>query len=90
MNDNDLEFLALLPSTEPFTFTELCAALGDDRPREKSEWRALFVRLEGFESDGYVEVSRVAGKIDGVQLTESGAALIRDRNDRKRGLLSLL
>lgn len=90
MNDTDLDFLALVPSTEPFTFNELCQALGDDCPHDKTEWRALFVRLEGFEADGYIEVSRIAGKIDGVQLTESGAALIRDRNDQKRGLLSLL
>jgi hypothetical protein len=90
MNEEDLDFLALIPSTEPFTFNELCGALGDDCPREKAEWRALFTRLDGFESEGYLEVSRVAGKIDGVQLTECGAALIRDRNDKKRGLLGLL
>lgn len=90
MNEEDLNFLSLIPSTEPFTFNELCQALGDDCPHDKGEWRALFMRLENFESDGYIEVSRVAGKIDGVQLTESGAALIRDRNDKKRGLLSLL
>lgn len=90
MTDDDLNFLALIPSTEPFSFNELCTALADDCPHDKNEWRALFVRLEGFESAGYVEVSRVAGKIDGVQLTESGAALIRDLNDKKRGLLSLL
>lgn len=90
MNDDDLDFLGLIPSTEPFTFNELCQALGDDCPHDKTEWRALFQRLERFEQDGYIEVSRVAGKIDGVQLTESGAALIRDRNDSKRGLLSVL
>ena len=90
MNDSDLDFLGLIPCTEPFTFNELCQALGDDCPHDKGAWRALFVRLEGFETEGYVEVSRVAGKIDGVQLTESGAALIRDRNDSKRGLLGLV
>lgn len=90
MNEEDLNFIALIPSTEPATFNELCQALGDDRPRERTEWRLLFLRLERFEAEGYLEVSRVAGKIDGVQLTESGAALIRDRNDKKRGLLSML
>lgn len=90
MNDKDLDFLSLIGSTEETTFNELCAQLGDDRPRERGEWRALFMRIEGYERDGYIEVSRLNGKIDGMLLTEPGAALIRDRNDSKRGLLSSL
>lgn len=89
MNEQDLDFLMLIPSTEPCTFNELCGALGDDCPREKGEWRELFTRISGFERDGYVEVERVGGKIDGIQLSASGAALIRDRLDKTRGLLSL-
>lgn len=57
MNDKDLDFLVLIPSTEPFTFNELCQALGDDCPHEKSEWRELFQRLEGFESEGHIAKS---------------------------------
>ena len=44
--------------------------------------------LRELERQCYIEVTRTAGKIDGLMLTESGAALIRDRLDSQRGLLS--
>lgn len=90
MNDQDLELLGHIGSTEETTFNELCRALGDDCPREKSEWRELFQRINDLERQSYIEVSRLSGKIDGIILTEAGANLIRDRNDAKRGLLQLL
>ena len=90
MNEDDLKFLELIGSTEETSFNELISMLGDDKPQERSEWRTLFLRIERYEADGYLEVSRAQGRIDGMQLTESGAALIRDRLDKKRGLLSLL
>jgi len=90
MNEQDLEFLSLIGSTEESTFNELCSALGDDCPTEKGEWRELFERIRDLEKQGYIEVTRTQGKIDGLQLTEQGAGLIRDRLDAKRGLLSLV
>lgn len=90
MNEADLDFLSLIGSTEETTFNELCSALGDDCPHDKSEWRELFQRVERFEREGYVGVIRENGRIEGLILSESGAALIRERLDKKRGLLSLV
>ena len=90
MNEKDLDFLALIGSTEETTFNELCSALGGDCPDNKDEWRQLFAQIRDLERQSYVEVTRTAGKIDGLMLTDSGAALIRDRLDKKKGLLSLL
>lgn len=89
MNEQDIEFLSLIGSTEGTTFNELCAALGDDCPSEKSEWRELFERIRDLERQCYIEVSRTQGKIDSLMLTESGAGLIRERLDSKRGLLHI-
>lgn len=89
MSEQDIEFLMLIPSTEPATFSELCASLGGDCPEDKDGWRELFARVKSLEQDGYVEVERTNGKLEGIQLSASGAAMIRDRLDRKRGLLSL-
>lgn len=89
MNENDIEFLSLIGSTEETTFNELCSALGDDCPDNKYAWRDLFAHIRDLERQSYIEVTRTQGKIDGIQLTESGASLIRDRLDAKRGLLSL-
>lgn len=41
MNEQDIEFLMLIPSTEPFDFSELCQALAGDVPTNKDEWREL-------------------------------------------------
>ena len=87
MSENDLDFLSLIASTEETTFNELCSALGDDCPQDKDGWRELFTRIRDLERQCYIEVTRTAGKIDGLMLTESGAGLIRDRLDAKRGLL---
>jgi hypothetical protein len=90
MNESDLNFLSLIASTEETTFNELCTALGDDcpEPGDKGGWRDLFAKIRDLERQCYIEVTRTAGKIDGLMLTESGAALIRDRLDSQRGLLS--
>jgi len=90
LSEEDLDFLALIGSTEETSFNELCSALGDDCPHEKSEWRDLFMKIERMERDGYIEVSRLNGRLEGLMLSESGASLIRERLDAKRGLLSIL
>lgn len=89
MNEQDIEFLLLIPSTEPASFSEMCSALGGDIPTDKAGWRELFAKIKRLEVDGYVEVERTGGNLEGIQLSAAGAALIRDRLDRKRGLLSL-
>lgn len=89
MNEPDLDFLMLIPSTEPANFSELCSALAGDVPTNKDEWRELFFKIKLLEADGYVEVERTGGKLEGIQLTAAGAVLIRDRLDKTRGLLSL-
>lgn len=89
MTEDDLNFLSLIASTEETSFNELCSALGEDCPHDKNGWRKLFSRIRSLEDRGFVGVIRTAGKIDGMLLTESGAALIRERLDRKRGLLSI-
>lgn len=91
MNEDDLDFLSLIASTEETTFNELCSALRDDcpEPGDKSGWRDLFQKIRDLERQSYIEVTRTQGKIDGLMLTESGAGLIRDRLDAKRGLLHL-
>lgn len=88
MNESDLNLLSLIASTEELSFNELCTALGDDCPDSKDGWRDLFQKIRDLERQCYIEVTRTAGKIDGLMLTESGAALIRDRLDSQRGLLS--
>ena len=90
MNESDLNFLQQIGSTEETTFNELCTALGDDCPGDKAAWRDLFAKIRDLERQCYIEVTRTAGKIDGLMLTESGASLIRDRLDSQRGLLSQL
>ena len=90
MTESDLDFLSLIGSTEETSFSELCAALGEDCPRDKDGWRELFNQIRRLEQSEHIGVIRTAGKIDGIILTESGASLIRDRLDAKRGLLSIV
>jgi hypothetical protein len=89
MTEQDLEFLSLIGSTEETSFSELCQQLGDDCPDDKAGWRDLFAKIRDLERQCYLEVTRTQGRIDGLMLTESGAGLIRDRLDAKRGLLHL-
>lgn len=90
MNDNQLDLLGHIGNTEETTFNELCRALADDCPTNKSEWRELFEMIREMEGDGYLPVFRTRNVIDGIILTEAGAGLIRDRNDAKRGLLQMM
>jgi hypothetical protein len=89
MNEQDLEFLMLIPSTEPFDFGELCSALGGDVPGDRGAWAELFAKIKHLEQDGFVEVERAGGRLESIMLAPAGAALIRDRLDQKRGLLAI-
>lgn len=84
--------LAACSSSEPSTFSELCAGLGDSCPDkgDKSAWRDLFQTLDNCERDGLVDIDRVGGKLESVILTDAGADRVREKLDRRRGLLSVL
>lgn len=69
--------LSAVGSTEETTFGELCSALGDDRPEDKSEWRDLFLSIDAAENNGQIEVSRSGRQIDSLILTESGVAALK-------------
>lgn len=84
------KILSCIGSTEPSTFSELCQALGDDLPErgDKAGWRQVFTLVESGERMGFIEVDRVAGKIDSLMLTRQGADRVRGKLDAKRGLLA--
>lgn len=88
MLDDD-KVLMCIGSTEETSFSEFCQALAGDCPEGKDEWREMFQQLRRLESGGLIEVSKLDGKIDGMILTEAGASRIRDKLDRRRGLLSI-
>lgn len=81
--------LAAIGSTEETTFSEFCNALAGDCPEGKDEWREMFSTLRQLERDGWIEVSKTDGKIDGLILSEAGANRIREKLDKRRGLLSI-
>lgn len=84
--------LSAIGSTEPSTFSEFCSALGDDCPAsgDKNGWRAVMNFIGLGERSGFIEVDRVGGKIDSLQLTRQGADRVRSKLDAKRGLLGYL
>lgn len=67
-------------STEPTSFFELLRALGDDAPERgnNKEYRELFESIEAIEQCALVEVSRLNGRIDSLQLTDLGAERARE------------
>jgi len=72
------KLLPLIGYTEPTTFSELCNALGDDKPEERSEWAELFSAIEKCEEAGYIEIERGGGgRISSLQLTEEGVDMVR-------------
>jgi hypothetical protein len=81
--------LAAIGFTETSDFNDVCRGLGADVPTERGEWREFFTILEGAERQGLVEIERVEGKIDTVQLTEAGAAVVRAKLDQQRGLFGI-
>lgn len=91
MENSELQnkILDSIGSTEPSTFRELCQALEDDCPTDKEEWRKFFNLLRDLEVRDLVEVERLKGNIETLQLTTTGADAVRERLDSKRGLLSL-
>ncbi len=88
---DDITILAAVGSTEETSFSEFCSAL-DDCPEsgDRDGWREVFNLLRQLETHGFVEVSRTKGKIDSMILTEAGANRVRERLDKRRGLLSAL
>jgi hypothetical protein len=85
-------------STEPSTFNEFCRALQErdllppksDQEEWKTVWARIHSKLEHLERQGLIDVDRVGGKIDSLQLTEAGADMIREEMDKERGLFQKL
>jgi hypothetical protein len=81
---NREKILLAIGYTEPSEFGEFCKALGDDMPQGSHEWRDLFIELTNCEREGLVTVERSGGKIEQMQLTESGSAFVKDKADARR------
>lgn len=79
---NEIILLRAIGSTEATTFRELCAALKENKPNEKREWRELFIAIEHAEASGLIEVERTNGKIDVLILTPEGADKVREAERR--------
>lgn len=79
--------LAAIGSTEETSFNEFCRALGGDCPEsgDKDGWREVFDHLRVLERHGFIEVSRVEGKIDSMILTEAGANRVREHSHALKG-----
>lgn len=86
---DDDKILSAIGSTEETSFNEFCQALADDCPDNKDEWREMFQTLRRLENEGFIEVSKLDRKIDGLILSEAGANRIRAKLDARRGLLSI-
>lgn len=90
MTEFEKQVLSCIGSTEPSDFNEFCSALkrNDIMPDGKSEWAELFKVLRMLEDDVMVDIERIKGKIESLQLTQLGANSIRDYASSKRGLLN--
>lgn len=77
------DVLEAIPSTESASFNEFCGALSDCPERgDREGWADLFQELDALEALGLVFVDRLKGRIDTLQLTEAGAAAVRERHKR--------
>jgi hypothetical protein len=76
-----LTLLKAIRSAEPSDFSDLCNALGDDKPErgDRDGWSDLFNTLRSLEKDGLVQISWFHNKnVDSLMLTEAGAARVRE------------
>ena len=94
ISDDEKRILAIIWSTEPMSFFDICNALRriDMCPEkgDKKGWGQLFKLLGEFESVGYVDVERTGKSLESIQLTEKGRDLIRNFADMYRGLFKQL
>jgi hypothetical protein len=86
------KILSAIGFTECSSFGEFCGGLGSDRPEagDRVAWREVFTLVNQAERQGLIEVDRVDGKINSLQLTEPGASRIREKLDSKRPLFGAL
>lgn len=83
----DLTVLQAIGSTEASSFSEFCRGLpSEDMPQNKAEWHSLFLRLDALGKDGFIEITKMQGKIESMILTKVGADRVRASMDQKRGL----
>lgn len=86
---SEIEILSAIGSTEPSTFAEFCRALRDCPERgDTAGWRELFSDLEYAERQELVVIERLNRRIESLQLTDEGAAMVRAELDKGRGLLA--
>lgn len=94
INDYQRRIMSAIGSTEPSTFGELCGGLkrAGMYPDSKAEWKLVFETIEQLEAAGLLEAERYGpeDRLQQVQLTEAGAAIVRSALDRKRDLLAAL
>lgn len=75
----EIELLSSIGSTEASTFAEFLRELPDAPERgDRDGWRELFGRIEWAEHMDWVGVERNSGRIEQLQLTEAGAARLKE------------
>jgi hypothetical protein len=88
--DEDI-ILSAIGSTEPSTFGEFCSALKDCPAKgDREGWREVFATLEWLEHQELVTIERSGRSIESLMLTSAGANRIREKLDKRRGLLASL
>lgn len=77
--------LNAIGSTEPTTFSELCDALGPDKPEkdDKRAWYILFELIRRAEEDGDIVVDRDGRTLNSVMLTADGVARLANLNKER-------
>jgi hypothetical protein len=86
--EDQAELLACIGFNEATNFSEWCRAMRQQGiyPDDKGEWRACFSLVRYCESQKLLEVERdPTDNIESLQLTEEGAALVREFDDARRG-----
>lgn len=88
---DEYTILSAIGSTDETTFGEFCSALdGCPESGDRAGWREVFNQLRILEQHGFIEISRTGNKIDSMILTEAGANRVRERLDKRRGLLAAM
>jgi hypothetical protein len=71
--------LGAIGSQEESTFSEICDALGDDRPAkgDRAAWREFFQLIDEADKKGFINAIKLHGNFEGAILTADGVAELR-------------